>query len=80
MASGGWWCKIAGSDRRRFPAQQPRRHGVEGRDPGLAAVFAQEVLDPRPHLFGRLVRERHGQHFIRPGEPVYVRSGVEAGG
>ena len=51
-------------DRRRLAPEQPRAERVERRHPHAAAVFAEQRLDARAHLLGRLVGERDGEHFV----------------
>jgi hypothetical protein len=49
----------------RFPAQQPRRKGVEGPDPRIVVRLAladQQVAHALLHLRRGLVGERHGQN------------------
>ena len=36
---------------------------MKRRQPDLAAVGAEQLLDPAAHFLGGLVGERHGQHF-----------------
>jgi hypothetical protein len=38
---------------------------VEGRNPHLPAFGAQQRLNTRPHFFGGLVGERHGEDAVR---------------
>jgi hypothetical protein len=38
-----------------------------------AAVVAEEQLDALPHLFGRFVGERDGQHFTGLRESLLIR-------
>ena len=63
--------EVAGqADRRRFAAEQPRAQRMKRRDPHLAAIGADEQLDPRPHFLRRLIGEGDGEYFLRLGVAV----------
>ncbi len=53
----------------RLAAQDAHRGPVEGADPHLLRLFADEHLDPRAHLPGSLVGERHREQAVRPDSP-----------
>ena len=66
---------IAGASRRSSRAQS--EWNVETHMP--AAVGAEQRLDARPHLLGRLVGERDREHFVRLGVAVADEVGDAAG-
>ena len=53
---------------RRLTPQKPGAQSVERRYPHLAAVDAEQRLDTRAHLFGRLVREGDREKAVGGGD------------
>ena len=55
---------------RRLPPQEPGPEGVEGLDPGVGSLEAEQVPEPLPHLARRLVGEGDREHVPGGDAPL----------